>query len=136
MLPCHPALPLASVTLDVGMKSLMILTATLSCRLGQVSFWTPLQTKGALVAGSVGLVAEAVKLPVRSRAVGTRAPLRKVLVAWRSPEYEAKKNALSFLIGPPRVAPNWLRWKGALARVDPQSLALKTVLRRNSKTEP
>ena len=46
----------------------------------------PLHTNAALVAGSVGLVAEAVKLPARSRAVGTRAPLRNVLVAWRSPE--------------------------------------------------
>ena len=70
---------------------------------------TPLQTKGAVVAGSVGLVAEAVKLPMRSRAVGTRAPLRNELVAWRSPEYEKKKKALSCLIGPPTVPPNWLR---------------------------
>ncbi len=82
------ALPscLPARTLDSGNVVLMIFIATGSRRLGQITSVTPLQTKGALVAGSVGLVAEAVKLPVRSRAVGTMAPLRNVLVVWRSPE--------------------------------------------------
>ncbi len=29
---------------------------------------------------------------------------------------ERKKKVLSFLMGPPRVAPNWFDWKGALSR--------------------
>src|SRR5271157_1849569 len=111
----------------------MIFMATGSRRLGQI---TPLQENVVPVAGSTGLVVEAVKLPVRSRAVGTIALFTNVLVAWRNPEYEKKKKVLSFLIGPPRVAPNWLRWKGALANTEPQSLALNTVLRKNSNTDP
>ncbi len=39
----------------------------------------------------------------------------------RRPSYEAKKNVLSFLMGPPRVPPNWFCWKsgrGVLVRVN------------------
>ncbi len=50
-------------------------------------------------------------------------------------------------MGPPKVAPNWLRCKGALGAGTklpvgestgwtPQSLALKTVFLRNSNAEP
>src|SRR6267154_6805703 len=78
----------------------MIFIATGSRRSGQITLVTPLQTKAKPFLGSTGLVPEAVKLPVRSRAVGTTAPLRNVLVAWRSPEYDMKKKALSCLIGP------------------------------------
>src|SRR6266850_6274178 len=111
----------------------MIFVATGSIRLGQITLVTPLHTKARPVAGSTGLVPEAVKLPARSSAVGTTAPFRNELVVWRRPEYEKKKNVWSRLIGPPSVAPNWLRWNGALASVEPQSFALNTVLRRYSK---
>ena len=64
----------------------MILAATGSMRLGQITPTTPLQTKICPVAGSTGLVADAVKSPVRSWAVGTTAVFRNVLVFCRSPE--------------------------------------------------
>src|SRR5271167_2473924 len=49
---------------------------------------------------------------VRPGRVGTplNEPLRASLI--RCPWYEPKKNILSFLIGPPTVPPNTLRWRG------------------------
>ncbi len=64
----------------------MILAATGSMRLGQITPTTPLQTKVCPVAGSTGLVVDALKSPMRSSAVGTMALFRKVLVVWRNPE--------------------------------------------------
>ena len=64
----------------------MIFIATGSRRLGQITPTTPLQTNVWPVAGSVGRVADALKSPVRSSAVGTMAVFRNVLVVWRSPE--------------------------------------------------
>src|SRR5260221_2227819 len=40
----------------------------------------------ALFVGSVGLIFDWEKSPMRSSAVGTTAPLKKLLVIWRSPE--------------------------------------------------
>jgi hypothetical protein len=97
---------------------------------------TPPHAKVWPVAGSVGIVREALKSPVRSGAVGTMAVLRKVLVVCRSPEYETKKNVWSLLSGPPRVAPNWFRLSGGLSSWDPQSLALSFSSRVYSNTEP
>ena len=88
---------------------MMIFVATGSRRAGQMTPLTLLQVNVAPVAGSVGFVAEALKLPTRSKSVGTMALLRNVLVVWRRPEYEKKKKVLSRLMGPPRVPPNWLR---------------------------
>ena len=64
----------------------MIFIATGSSRLAQITPVTPLHAKVCPVAGSVGIVFEALKSPVRSRAVGTMAVFRNVLVFWRSPE--------------------------------------------------
>src|SRR5690242_7724113 len=107
----------------------MIFIATGSSRLAQITPVTPLQTIVFAVAGSVGMVLEALKFPVRSSAVGTIALFRNELVVCRSPDHEKKKNVLSCLIGPPMVAPYWLRWKGALSSCEAQSFALKMVLR-------
>ena len=57
----------------------------------------------------------------------------------RVPSQEPKKNVLSFLTGPPKVAPYWFCLYGGF--LDPLRLAKKFVpskfeLRRNSNTEP
>src|SRR5271169_6061754 len=53
------------------------------------------------------------------------------------PSYAAKKNVLSFLIGPPNVPPNWFWWKSGFgATVNVNGLALRSVLRKNSYTLP
>src|SRR6185436_3293496 len=57
---------------------------------------------GCPVAGSV---AGLLRIPSRSLSVGTEAR-RVVPIFERPPSYAAKKNVLSFLIGPPKVAPN------------------------------
>src|SRR5205814_8442153 len=114
----------------------MIFVATGSSRLGQITPVTPLQTNVFPVAGSVGIVLDWEKSPTRSSAVGTMALLRKVLVVWRRPDQEKKKKVLSRRIGPPIVAPYWLRCSGAVPTCDAQSFALKIVLRTYSKKEP
>src|SRR5262245_20513798 len=53
----------------------------------------------------VGSVAALRRIPMRSLSVGTEAR-RVVPIFARPPSYAAKKNVLSFLIGPPNVAPN------------------------------
>src|SRR5262245_17178692 len=52
-----------------------------------------------------GSVAALRKIPRRSLSVGTDAR-RVVPIFARPPSYAAKKNVLSFLMGPPNVAPN------------------------------
>src|SRR5690349_694217 len=51
-----------------------------------------------------GSVAALLRIPSRSLSVGTEARLVVPIFA-RPPSYAAKKNVLSFLIGPPNVAP-------------------------------
>src|ERR1051326_3576767 len=114
----------------------MIFMATGSSRLAQITPVTPLHTNVLPVAGSVGMVLEALKFPVRSSAVGTMALFRNELVVCRRPDHEKKKKVLSCRIGPPMVAPYWLRCSGALSSCEAQSFALKIVLRTYSKTEP
>src|SRR5215831_923380 len=114
----------------------MIFIATGSRRFGQMTPVTPLHANVWPVAGSVGIVFDALKSPTRSCAVGTMALLRNVLVDWRSPEYVAKKNVRSRAIGPPAVPPNWLRLSGGVASVEPQSLAFIAPLRKYSKADP
>src|SRR5262245_41744220 len=58
--------------------------------------------KGCPVVGSVAALR---RIPTRSLSVGTDARLVVPIFA-RPPSYAAKKNVLSFLIGPPNVAPN------------------------------
>src|SRR5690349_25077106 len=51
----------------------------------------------------------------------------------------AKKNVLSFLIGPPREPPNWFWIRGARtlpARLKKKFFAFRSLLRRNSYAEP
>ena len=64
----------------------MIFIATGSSRFPQMTPTTPLQANSWPVAGSVGIVRDAVKSPVRSSSVGTIALFRNVCVVWRSPE--------------------------------------------------
>lgn len=47
-------------------------------------------------------------MEARCVGVGTRTELT-VGATWRKPSYDRKKKVLSLQIGPPRVAPNWLR---------------------------
>src|SRR4051794_5367417 len=47
------------------------------------------------------------KSPVRSAAVGVKTVSLDLPCLIRRPSYETKKNVLSFLIGPPKVAPYW-----------------------------
>src|SRR5260370_835077 len=66
----------------------------------------PFPNGAPLFCGSVGLVLDCEKSPVRSSAVGTMALLKKLLVIWRSPEYVPKKKVLLRITGPPMVPPN------------------------------
>src|SRR6267378_1414566 len=74
----------------------------------------------------------------RSASVGTRVELT-VGFTWRKPSQDPKKNVLSLRMGPPKVAPYWLRCSVFLA---PLSLLVKKSaasileLRRYSKAEP
>src|SRR5215471_316369 len=114
----------------------MIFIATGSRRFWQMAPVTPLQANASPVAGSVGIVLDWLKSPARSSAVGTTALFRNVLVVCRRPEYDAKKKVRSWTIGPPAVAPNWLRLSGGGAAVDPQSLALSVPSRKYSNADP
>src|SRR5688572_19005130 len=106
----------------------MILAATGSMRFGQMMF-APQRTTWPPGGFLRAVPRPSVKLPVRSRAEGTRAPLKNRFVFSRRPAYEKKKNVLSFLIGPPSEPPNWLRRYGAFSKVDPHSLALNASFR-------
>src|SRR5919197_5694043 len=80
-------------------------------------------------AAEIGSVTEA-----RSAAVGTRVELT-VGATCRNPSHEPKKNVLSFRIGPPKVAPYWLRCSGVFGAPDllvKKSAASSASLRRNS----
>src|SRR5260221_11617685 len=114
----------------------MIFIATGSRRFAQIAPTTPLQTDVCPVAGSVGKVLDWLKSPTRSRAVGTIAVLKNVLVVWRRPEYVPKKNVLSCAIGPPIVPPNWLRLSGGGGRHALQSFAVPFLEPPRSKTQP
>src|SRR5260221_6529156 len=114
----------------------MIFIATGSRRFAQIAPTTPLQTDVCPVAGSVGKVLDWLKSPTRSRAVGTIAVLKNVLVVWRRPEYVPKKNVLSCAIGPPIVPPNWLRLSGGVASSELPSFAFHFPSRPYSKTQP
>ena len=59
--------------------------------------------KGWPVSGSRTVPA---KIPLRSSGVGTRV-MRVTPLVMRVPSKSAKKNALSFTMGPPRWAPYW-----------------------------
>src|SRR6266851_3689667 len=66
----------------------------------------PFENGAILFVGSVGLILDCEKSPIRSSAVGTTAPLKKLLVIWRSPEYVPKKKVLLRITGPPKLPPN------------------------------
>src|SRR5882762_2192451 len=86
-----------------GMYLFKILRAVVSKRpIGMI----PPPNGAALFSGSVGLILDCEKSPVRSRAVGTIALLKKLLVIWRSPEYVPKKKVLLRITGPPMLPPN------------------------------
>src|SRR5579871_3703104 len=74
----------------------------------------------------------------RCAAVGTSVKLGDGFT-WRNSSKDAKTNVLFFLIGPPPVAPNWLRCSGVLVPPDlliKKSVASKSELRRYSNTDP
>ena len=58
------------------------------------------------------------RIPCLVAAVGTSAD-RFIPLLWRSVSYVPKKNVLSFLMGPPKAPPNWLRLYGAIEPVPP-----------------
>ena len=94
----------------------------------QRSAGTTFPGKGRPVSGS--RTAEE-KRPRRSSAVGTRVS-RTTPRVMRVPSKSAKKNALSLMMGPPRLAPNWfwsLAGLGAPARSEKKSLASKPSFR-------
>src|SRR6185369_831419 len=74
----------------------------------------------------------------RSASVGTRVALT-VGFTWRKPSQDPKKNVLSLRMGPPKVAPYWLRCSVFLVPLSlfvKKSAASKLELRRYSNTEP
>ncbi len=74
----------------------------------------------------------------RSTSVGTRVELTAG-AAWRNPSYEAKKNVRLRRIGPPSVAPNWLRLREAFAPPSlfvKKSAAFSLVFRKYSNAAP
>src|SRR5215813_5290205 len=74
----------------------------------------------------------------RSASVGTRVELT-CGDTWRKPSHDPKKNVLFLTMGPPSVAPYWLRCSGfflAPALFVKKSAASNASLRKNSKAEP
>src|SRR5512140_1570337 len=61
------------------------------------------------VSGSMGLFLLVEKSPERSAAVGSTWPELTVALFSRSDSHEKNRKVLSFMIGPPRLAPNWFR---------------------------
>ena len=72
---------------------------------------------------------------MRSAPVGTKAVLPYVMLLRIVRCQEPKKNSLSFLIGPPKVPPNWLRLMASCCGAK-KLRALRSPLRRYSKAEP
>src|SRR4051794_41408220 len=66
------------------------------------------------VEGSIGFDLLWEKSPARSAAVGITWPVLVVALRSRNDSQEKNRNVLSWIIGPPRLAPNWFRFNVGL----------------------